>query len=115
MPYLAEGPRPDVSMARGDLNSGRILLPLRLFESDLNNGPSPDHSDLKSDEVYICSSLLFMVSWQVPYVAKGRRSDFNNGLRDDWNSGPILGPRRLFESDLSNGPSSGHSGTELQT
>ena len=33
-----------------------------------------------------------MVSWQVPYLAKGCRLDFNNGLRGDSNSGPILAP-----------------------
>ena len=49
-----------------------------------------------------------MVSWQVPYLAKGCRPDFNNGLRDDTNSGPILALRRLFEFDSNNGPSPGH-------
>ena len=49
-----------------------------------------------------------MVSWQVPYLAKGCRPDFNNGLRSDSNSGPILPPCRLFESDSNNGHSLGH-------
>ena len=33
-----------------------------------------------------------MVSWQGPYLAKDCRPDFNNGLRGDSNSGPILAP-----------------------
>ena len=40
----------------------------------------------------ICSCLLLMVSWQVPYLAKGCRPDVNNSLRGDSNSGPILAP-----------------------
>ena len=50
-------------------------------------------------------SILCQVSWQVPYL--GCRSDFNNGLRGDSNSGPILASFRLFESDSNNGPSLG--------
>ena len=49
-------------------------------------------------------SILCQVSWQVPYL--GCRSDFNNGLRGDSNSGPILVSFCLFESN--NGPSLGH-------
>ena len=81
MPYLAKGCRPD-------LNNGPILVPRRLFKSDSNNGPSQAISILS----YICSCLLLMVSWQVPYLAKGCRPDLNNGLRGDSNSGPILPP-----------------------
>ena len=33
-----------------------------------------------------------MVSWWVPYLPKGCRPDFNNGLGGDSNSGPILAP-----------------------
>ena len=33
-----------------------------------------------------------MVSWWVPYLAKGCRPDFNNGLGCDSNSDPILAP-----------------------
>ena len=56
---------------------------------------------------YICSCLLCMVSWQVPHLAKGCRPDFNDGLRGDSNSGPILALRCLFEFDSNNGPSPG--------
>ena len=49
-------------------------------------------------------SILCQVSWQVPFL--GCRSDFNNGLRGDSNSGPILASFSLFESN--NGPSLGH-------
>ena len=31
-----------------------------------------------SDEVYICSSLLLMIFWWLPYLAKGRTPDFNS-------------------------------------
>ena len=48
-----------------------------------------------------------MVSWWVHHVAKGLRSDFNNGPGDNSNSGRIL-PQRLFESNSKNGPSRGH-------
>ena len=57
-----------------------------------------------------------MVSWRVPYLSKGRMPDFSNGLGGDSNSGPVLAPGRLFESDSNNnGPSLGHSNAELQT
>ena len=49
-----------------------------------------------------------MVFWWVPYLPKGCRPDFNNGLGDDSNSAPFW-PRRLFESHSDNGPSPGHS------
>ena len=39
-----------------------------------------------------------MVSWQGPYLVKGCRPDFNNGLRGDSNSGPIPPPPRVYES-----------------
>ena len=90
-------------------DSGCTLALQRLFESDLNNGSSPSYPNLVSDGVYICSGLLLMVSWWVPYLIKSCRPDFNNGLGGDSNSGPILGPRRLFESNSNNGPSPGHS------
>ena len=47
----------------GDSNSGPVLATWHLFESDSNNGTSLGHSSLVSDEVYICSGLLLMVSW----------------------------------------------------
>ena len=103
-PYLAKGCTPDFNNGlRSDSNSGHILANRRLFESDSSNGPQAI-----SILSYICSCLLLMVSWQVPCLAKGCRPDFNNGLRSDSNSGPILALRRLFESDSNNGPSPGH-------
>ena len=90
VPYLAKGCRLDFNNGlRGDSNSGPIY-PRHLFESASNNGPSPGHLNVRWS--YICSCLLPMVSWQVPYLAKGCRPDFNNGLRGDSNSGPILAP-----------------------
>ena len=38
-----------------------------------------------------------MASWQGPYLVKGCRPDFNNGLRGDANSGPIP-PPCVYES-----------------
>ena len=40
----------------------------------------------------------------MPYLSKGRMSDVNNGPGGDSNSGPILAPRRLFESNANSGP-----------
>ena len=54
MPYLPKGCRLDFNNGPGgDSNNGPVLAPWRLFESDSNNGSSPDHSNLLSDEVYI--------------------------------------------------------------
>ena len=92
----------------GVINSGPILALQHLFKSDLNNSPSPSHSNLVSDGIYIYSGLLLMVSWWVKYLPKGCRPDFNNDLVGDSNSGPVLAPRHLFESNLNNGPSPGH-------
>ena len=90
------------------INSGPILALQRLFESDLNNGPSPSHSNPVSDGIYIYSGILLMVSWRVPYLPKGCRPGFNNGQVGDSSGGPILAPQRLFESNSNNGPSLGH-------
>ena len=49
--------------------------------------------------------LVSAMSGQGPQA----RSDFNNGPGDNSSCGHILGPRHLFESDLNNGPSPGHS------
>ena len=106
VPYLAKSCRPDFNYGlEGDSNGGPILALRRLFKSDSNNGPSPGYSNLLLDGVCICSGLLLMVSWWVPYLAKGCRPDFNNGLGGDSNSGPILVPLRLFKSDSNTGPS----------
>ena len=82
--------------------------PQHLFKFNSNNGPFPGHSNLGSDGRYTCSSLLLMV-WWVPYLNKGCRPDFNNGLGGYSNSSPVLTPWRLFESDSNNGPSPDHS------
>ena len=76
----------------GVINSDPILALRRLFESVLNNGPSPSHSNLVSDGIYIYSVLLLMVSWWVSYLPKGCRTDFNNGLVGDSNSRLVLAP-----------------------
>ena len=108
--YLAKGPMSDFNSDLGyDLNIGCILALQRLFESNSNNSPSPSHSNLVSDRVYISSGLLLMISWWVPYLPKGCRPDFNNCLGGDSNSGPVLAPQCLFKSDSNNGPSPGYS------
>ena len=107
---LAKGPMLDLNSGPGnDSNIGCILALQCLFESNLNNSPSQSHSNLVSNRVYICSGLLLMVSWWVSCLAKGCRPDFNNGLGGDLNSGPILPIQCLFQSDLNNGRSLGHS------
>ena len=108
MPYLAKGPSPDINNGPGVTRIVPTFWPQHLFKFILNNGPSPGHSNIGSDGRYTCSSLPLMV-WWVPYLKKGCRPDFNNGLGGDSNSGPVLAPWRLSESDSSNGPSLGHS------
>ena len=101
VPYLAYGPTPDFNSGPGnDSNIGYILALQCLSESNLNNSPSPSHSNLVSDRPYICSSLLLMVSWWVPHLPKGCRPDFNNGPGGDSNSDPVLAPQHLFESRI---------------
>ena len=93
LPYLAKGPMPNFNRGPGnDSNIGCILALQHLFESNLNNSPSPSHSNLVSDRIYIYSGLLLKVSWWVPYLPKACRPDFNNGLGGDSNSDPILAP-----------------------
>ena len=92
MPNFNNGPG-------NDLNSSRSLAPWRLFETDVNNDRPQLIPNPVSDGEYICSGLLLMVFWWVPYLSKGHMSDVNNGPGGDSNSGPILAPRRLFESD----------------
>ena len=116
VPYLSKDSRTDFNDGLGgDSDSGTVLASWRLFESDSNNGPSLGHSNLVSDEVYICSGLLFMISWWLLYLAKGPLPDFNNGPGNDLNSSRSLAPRRLFPTDSNNGPSLDHSNAELQT
>ena len=104
MLYLAKGHRPDINNGPGVPLIVPTFWPQHLFKLNSNNGPSPGHSNLESDGRYICSGLLLMDSWWVPYLHKGCRPDFNNGLGGYSNSGPVLVPRHLFESDSINGP-----------
>ena len=91
--YLAKGPMPDFNNGPGnDLNSSRSLVPRRLFETDLNNGPSQAIPNPVSDGQYTYSGLLLMVSWCVLHLSKGRMPDFSNGLGGDSNSDPVLLP-----------------------
>ena len=91
LPYLAKDPMPDFNYGPGnDSNSGCILTLQRLIKSDLNRSPSPSHSNLVSDGVIHLFRSPTLVFWWVPYLPKGCRPDFNNGLGGDSNSGPIL-------------------------
>ena len=56
-----------------------------------------------------------MVSWWVPYLPKGCKPDFNNGLEGDSNSDPVLAPQRLFESESNNGPPESNNGPPWAT
>ena len=70
---------------------------------------SPTRIMALSDEVYICSGLLLMVSWLLPYLAKGPTPDFNSGPGNDSNIGCILALQCFFQSNLNNIPSPSHS------
>ena len=84
---------PNFNNGRGnDLNRSRSLDPRRLFETDVNNDPPQAIPNPVSDGEYICSGLLLMVFWWVPYLSEGCMSDVNNSPRGDSNSGPILAP-----------------------
>ena len=85
-----------------DSNSGPVLGPGIYL--NLNNDPSLGHSNLVSNEVYICSGLLFTISWWLLYLAKGPMPDFNNSPGNDLNSTRILGPWPLFETNVNNDP-----------
>ena len=88
--YLAKGHTPDFNDGLGnDSNSGCMLALQRLLESDLNNGP-PQAIPILCQMEKICSGILLMVSWWVLYLPKSCRSDLNNGLGGDSNSGPVL-------------------------
>ena len=115
VPHLAKGCRPNFNNGlRGDPNSGPILPP-RVYSSLTRiMAPLQAISILHQMELHLFMSPTY-VFWNVPYLAKGCRPDFKNSLRGDSNSGPILAPLSLFESDSNNGPSPGHSNMELQT
>ena len=106
LPYLAKGPMPDFNSGPGNISNIDWILALQhLLETNLNNSPPPPPPAIPilcQMEYTICSGLLLMVSWWVPYLPKGCRPDFNNGLGGDTNSGLVLAPRRLFESDHNN-------------
>ena len=89
MPYLAKGHRPDINNGPGVTRIVPTFWPQHLFKLNLNNGPFPGHSNLGSDGRYTCSGLLLMDSWWMPYLPK---TDFNNLLGGDSNSGPVLAP-----------------------
>ena len=101
MPYLAKGPRPDINNGSGVTRTVPTFWPQHSFKFNSNNGPSPGHSNLGSEGRYTCSSLPLMV-WWVPYLNKGCRPDFNNGLGCDsivapfWPPGVNLSPTRIM-------------------
>ena len=96
MLYLAKGPRPDINNGRGVTRTVPTFWSQRLFKFNANNGLSPGHhSNFGSDGRYTCLSLPLMV-WWVPYLNKGCRPDFNNGLGGDSDSGPVLASCCLF-------------------
>ena len=82
-PYLPKGCWPEFNNSLGcDLNSGPVLGPGDYLSP--TRIMAPGHSSLVSDEVYVCSSLLLMISWWLPYLAKGPTPDFNNGPGNDF-------------------------------
>ena len=71
---------PDFNNGPGnDLNSSRSLALRRLFETDVNNDPPQANPNPVSDGEYICSGLLLMVFWWVPYLSKVHVQNFGGG------------------------------------
>ena len=62
------------------LSSTQIMTPLQAI---------PILCQIEYTSVHV---LIPVVSWWVPYLSKGYRPDFNNGLGGDSNSGPVLPP-----------------------
>ena len=61
-----------------DLNSSLSLAPLRLFETDLNNGPSPSHSQpCVRWRIHLFRSPTYGF---LAIPVQGRMPDFSNGL-----------------------------------
>ena len=52
--------------------------PLHSFESDSNNGPSPRHSNLMPDGVYVCSCLPNLWFPGGCHICPRAQPDFNN-------------------------------------
>ena len=89
MPYLPKSCRPDFNQ-----EVTRIVAPYwppSVYLSSTRIMTPPQAIPILC-QIYICSCLIPMVSWWVPYLPKGCRSDFNNGLRGDSSSGPVLAP-----------------------
>ena len=107
MTYLAKGPRLEINNGSGDDSKVPTYWPLHFFNSNWNNGPSPGHSNIRSDGRCTSSSLPFMV-WWVRYLNKRLRPEFNNGPEMTWIVATVWSPLHLFETDLYNGPSLSH-------
>ena len=108
MPYLVKGSRPDINNGPEVTQIVPTFWSQHLFKFNSNNGPSqaiPILAQMEDTPAQV--SQLW--SGGVPYLNKGCRPDFNNGLGGDSNSGLILVPWHLFESESNNGPSLGHS------
>ena len=88
MPYLAKDQRPDINNGPGVTRIVPTFWRQHLFKFSSN---STGHSSLWSDGRYTCSSLPFMV-WWIPYLNKGCRPDFRNGLEGDSDSSPVFPP-----------------------
>ena len=105
--YLAKGPRLDFNNGPGEnSNYSLILGPQHFFESDLNNGPSPSHSNLGADG---STSVQVSLSWShggrnIWPRAPGLISIMVQGIT--WIVAAFLPPPPscLFESDSNNGP-----------
>ena len=96
-----QGPQADINNGPKVTRIVPTFWPQHLFKLNSNNGPFPGHSNLGSDG---SSVLLLMDSWWVPYLSKGCRPDFNNGLGCDSNCSSVLAPQRLSEFDSNTKP-----------
>ena len=89
VPYLAKDCRPYFNNGLGgDTNSDPILVPGVYLSPTRKMAPSQAISILCQMEIHLFRSPTY----GVPYLAKGCRPDFHNGLGGDSNSGPILPP-----------------------
>ena len=96
VPYLAKGCRPDFNNGlRGYSNSGPILASSVYLSLTRIMAPPKAISILCQMELHLFMSPIYgFLAGAI--LAKGCRPDFNNGLKGDSNSGPILAPQRLF-------------------
>ena len=107
MSYPEKGLRLDINNGPYDDSNSAHLLPLHFFNSNWNNGSSPDHYKIRLDGRCTSLSLPFMV-WWVPYLNKLLKPEFNNDPEMTCIEATVWTPLHLFETNRYNGPSLSH-------